>query len=272
VSLFRIGYVQARPKFGRTAENLERALALAARTPADLIVIPELWSTGYVFSSRREAGALAEDPRDGATARALRAAARREKRHYVSGFAERAGGRLYNSAMLVGPNGVRSVYRKLHLFERERDWFSPGDLPLGVHRVGPARVGMMICFDWCFPEVARSLALMGADVLAHPSNLVYPRNGQRAMLIRSLENRVFTVTANRTGRDVRPIGTLSFTGRSQITDPRGEALIRSGPSAEEARAATCDLALARDKSLTRRTHLFHSRRPSFYRCVVASRP
>jgi predicted amidohydrolase len=92
------------------------------------------------------------------------------------------------------------------------------------------------------------------------------------MLIRSLENRVFTVTANRTGRDVRPIGTLSFTGRSQITDPRGEALIRSGPSAEEARAATCDLALARDKSLTRRTHLFHSRRPSFYRCVVASRP
>jgi predicted amidohydrolase len=92
------------------------------------------------------------------------------------------------------------------------------------------------------------------------------------MLIRSLENRVFTVTANRTGRDVRPIGTVAFTGCSQITDPRGELLVRSGSSAEEARAVTCDLALARDKSLTRRTHLFRSRRPSFYRRVVGSRP
>jgi len=272
VTTFRVGYIQARPRFGRAAENLERALALAATAPADLIVIPELWSTGYVFSSRAEAASLAEDAEGGATARALRAAARREKRHYIAGFAERDGGRLYNSAMLVGPNGVRAVYRKLHLFERERDWFSPGDLPLGVHRVGPARVGMMICFDWAFPEVTRALALMGADVIAHPSNLVFPKNGQRAMLIRSLENRVFTVTANRTGRDVRPIGTLSFTGRSQITDPRGERLVGSGAANEEARAVACDLGLARDKSLTRRTHLFESRRPSFYRRVVASRP
>lgn len=152
VSPFRIGYLQGRPRFGQTAENLERALALSARAPAELMVIPELWSTGYVFSSRAEAGKLAEDASNGATARALRSAARREKRHYIAGFAERAGGRLYNSAMLVGPNGVRAVYRKLHLFEREQDWFSPGDLPLGVHRVGPARVGIMICFDWCFPK------------------------------------------------------------------------------------------------------------------------
>jgi predicted amidohydrolase len=267
---FRIAYVQARPRFGRVAENLERALDLAEREPADLTVIPELWSTGYVFSSRAEAAALAEDPECGATARALRAAARRNRRHYVAGIAEKAGGRLYNSAMLVGPNGVRGVYRKLHLFEREQDWFSPGDLPLAVHRVGPARVGLMICFDWAFPEVARALALMGADIIAHPSNLVFPKNAQRAMLIRSLENRVFTVTANRTGRDVRPIGTVSFTGRSQITDPRGELLAHSGPTAEDARAADCDLALARDKSLTRRTHLIRSRRPSFYRRVVAS--
>ena len=133
----RIAFVQGRPRFGRTAENLERGLALAATVAADLVVIPELWSTGYVFSSHAEVAALAEDARTGATARALAAAARREKRHYVAGFAEVARGRHYNSAMLVGPAGVKAVYRKLHLFEREQEWFSPGDLPLAVHRVGP---------------------------------------------------------------------------------------------------------------------------------------
>jgi predicted amidohydrolase len=271
VAGFRVAFVQGRPRFGRTAENLEHGLALAARVEADLVVLPELWSSGYVFSSHAEVAALAEDAATGETARALRAAARRDRRHYVAGFPERHRGRFYNSALLVGPTGVRTVYRKLHLFEREQEWFSPGNLPLSVERVGSARVGLMICFDWRFPEAPRVLALLGADLLAHPSNLVFPQ-AQQAMRTRSLENRVFTVTANRTGADVRPGGSVRFTGRSQITDPRGELLARADRASETAQAADCDLALARDKSLTRITDLFRSRRPALYRPLAARRP
>jgi predicted amidohydrolase len=261
---FRVAFVQGRPRFGEAAVNLEHGLDLARTVEADLVVLPELWSSGYVFSSHEEVAALAEDASTGATARALTAAARRDKRHYVAGFAERSRGRFYNSALLVGPSGVKALYRKLHLFERESEWFTPGNLPLEVFRVGPARVGMLICFDWRFPETARVLALRGADVIAHPSNLVFA-NAQRAMEVRALENRLCAVTANRTGTERRPGGAVPFTGRSQILGPDGSVLVRAGKTESCARAADLDLAECRDKSLTRLTHLFSSRRPEFYR-------
>jgi len=263
----RVAFVQGKPRFGETERNLEHGLALASKVEADLVVIPELWSSGYVFSSHAEVDALAEDAKTGPTARALTAAARREKRHYIAGFAERHRGRFYNSAMLVDRTGVSAVYRKLHLFEREQEWFSPGDIPLAVHRVGPAKVGMLICFDWRFPEAARVLALQGADVIAHPSNLVF-RNAQDTMRTRSFENRVFVVTANRTGTEKRAGGTVPFTGRSQIVDPHGRVVARATKTEDVARAVKCDLALSRDKALTAITHLWTSRRPEFYGEVV----
>jgi predicted amidohydrolase len=267
---FRVAFVQGRPAFGHTEANLEKGLALAATAEAELVVIPELWSTGYVFSSQTEVAALAEDAREGATARALSWAAKREKRHYIAGFAEVARGRYYNSAMLVGPGGVKAVYRKLHLFEREQEWFERGDLPLEVNRVGAARVGMLICYDWRFPEAARVLALQGADVIAHPSNLVYP-NAQVAMLTRALENRVYIVTANRTGIEKRPGGTVPFTGRSQVAAPNGSAIVRATKAAEIAVAVDLDLDAARDKELTRLTAMFSNRRPEHYGALVATR-
>jgi predicted amidohydrolase len=196
--------------------------------------------------------------------------ARRERRHYVAGFPERHRGRFYNSAMLVGPRGVTAIYRKLHLFEREQEWFEPGNLPLEVHKVGPARIGMLICFDWRFPETARVLALQGVDVIAHPSNLVFA-NAQEAMRVRALENRIVTVTANRTGTEKRPGGTVPFTGRSQIVGPDGIVMLRAGRSESCARAAGFDLARCRDKALTAATHLFDSRRPALYREITRSR-
>jgi predicted amidohydrolase len=260
----RIAYVQGRPVFGRTEENLEAGLALAATAEADLVVLPELWSSGYVFSSHAEVAKLAEDAKRGPTAQALAWAAKRERRHYVAGFPEVARGRYYNSALLVGPTGVKAVYRKLHLFEREQEWFSPGNLPLAVHRVGPARVGMMICFDWRFPEVGRALALMGADVLAHPSNLVFA-NAQDAMRTRAIENRVYTITANRIGTETRRGGRVPFTGRSQIVDPLGEVLARAGIDDVCATAVDCDLAESREKRITKKTPIFSNRRPEFYK-------
>ena len=263
----RVAFVQGRPRFGQTEANLDHGLALARTVKADLVVLPELWSTGYVFSSHEEVASLAEDARRGATATRLADAARRERRHYIAGFAEVARGRFYNSAMLVGRRGVLAVYRKLHLFEREREWFSAGDIALAVHRVGPARVGMLICFDWRFPEAARVLALQGADLIAHPSNLVFP-NAQEAMRVRALENRVFTVTANRTGTERRPGGTVAFTGRSQVVDPDGVVVVRAGKADQVARTFHCDLTRSRHKRLTAATPLFTNRRPEHYGALV----
>jgi predicted amidohydrolase len=263
----RVAFVQGRPRFGRVEENLDLGLALAGTVDADLVVLPELWSTGYVFSTHAEVEALAEDAQRGPTARRLVDAARRERRHYIAGFAERARGRTYNSAMLVGPRGVRAVYRKLHLFEMEQRWFARGDLPLEVHRVGPAHVGMLICFDWRFPEASRVLALQGADLIAHPSNLVFP-NAQEAMRVRALENRIYTVTANRTGTERRPGGTVKFTGQSQAVDPDGEIIVRVARTGNVARAFDCDLTRSRRKRITARTALFTNRRPEHYKRLI----
>lgn len=267
MSTFRVAFVQGRPLFGEPERNLRHGLALARTADAHLVILPELWSSGYVFSSHAEVAALAEDAERGATARALTVAARRDRRHYIAGFPEAHRGRHYNSALLVGPRGVVAVYRKLHLFEREREWFAPGNLPLRVHQVGRAQVGMLICFDWRFPEAARVLALDGADVIAHPSNLVFP-NAQEAMRVRALENRVYTVTANRTGTEKRPGGTVPFTGRSQAVDPGGNVMVRAGKRDEGAFAVDCDLAASRDKRLTAVTPILSNRRPEHYRRLV----
>ncbi|MCP3978004.1 MAG: acyltransferase, partial [bacterium] len=118
-------------------------------------------------------------------------------------------------------------------------------------------------FDWAFPETARTLALRGADVVCHPSNLVLD-HCQRVMLARSLENSVYSVTANRIGEERREHGSLRFTGQSQIVGPRGELLHAAGPDREELQVAEIDLSLARNKKLTPRNHLVRDRRPEFY--------
>jgi len=268
---FGVVVAQTRPVFGEVERNVTQALRLVERAlagrRADLVVLPELFHTGYVFRSRAEARALAEDPRRGPTARALRAFAAQHGLTVVAGFCERAGRVLHNSAIWVDRRGTRGVYRKVHLFDSEKRWFARGTDPWPVFRCGPARVGVLICFDWRFPEAARSLSLRGADVIAHPSNLVLP-HCQESMRTRALENKVFAATANRVGEDVRPGARLGFTGKSQIVDPTGRVLWRAGARAPAARLVELDLALARDKRVTRRNDLFLDRAPGLYRALV----
>ena len=277
---FRVAALQTRPVFGDVAGNARRALALAdSVTPqAALYVFPELALSGYVFVSKAEARALAETPdarreSEAPGLAAVAAWAKARRAHAVIGFPERGPGRrVYNSAALIGPDGrVKDVYRKLHLFDAEKLWFAPGDRAPRVSRVGPARVGMLVCYDWRFPEIARVLALAGADVIAHPSNLVVPALAQQATRVRALENRVYFVTANRVGEDVRPGVTLGFTGRSQIVDVNGAVLVAAGARGQKALAAGLDLARARDKTFTRRNQLFTDRRPEFYAAVARGR-
>ncbi len=266
-----VAAVQTRPVFGDVEGNVARALRQADRaTPrARLYVFPELMTSGYAFVSRAEAHALAETPSGRAAyapgLHALAAWARARRVHVIAGFPERDGRRVYNSAAVIAPSGrVVDVYRKLHLFDDEKLWFAPGDRAPRITRVGPARVGTLICYDWRFPEIWRALALDGADVIAHPSNFVVPRAAQQATLVRALENRVYVVTANRVGEDVRPGRTLAFTGRSQVCGTDGSALAKAGPSTPRVLVAALDLAKARDKRFAGRNHLVNDRRPEFY--------
>lgn len=258
------GYVQFEPVFGDIRGNLQRVLSLLEGSDADLLVLPELPFTGYGFQSRSELLSMAEDPGRSTTVDALTDFCARKEIHIVTGFAEKSGDRCYNSALLIGPGGMVSRYRKLHLFRREKECFDPGDLPPAAVRVRDSVIGMMVCFDWAFPEMARTLALDGAEVLCHPSNLVLDLC-QGAMVTRCLENRVFAVTANRTGTEERPFGTLSFTGGSQIAAPDGRLLRRASPGNTEVGTAMLETGLARDKNITPENHILSDRRPEFYR-------
>ncbi len=245
-------------------ENLAQVIHALRGVRADLIVLPELPFTGYHFRDRRETLALAEDPRDSDTVTALIHLCKRKRMHLVTGFAERRRDKVFNSALLIGPAGLRHVYRKLHLFKDEKSCFNTGDVDLTVQTVHDCKIGMMVCFDWAFPEVARTLTLRGAQLLCHPSNLVLTYC-QQTMLTRCLENGVCAITANRTGADRRPHGVLKFTGRSQIVAPGGRLLHRAPASREEVFAASLDMTLAGNKWITSRNHLLRDRRPEFYR-------
>ena len=247
---------QFRPEFGDTAGNVRRMadmVAAARFTAPGVIVFPELATSGYEFRGRNEAANLALEL-DGAELLPLRAAAARSNAVVIAGYPERAGGRLFNSAALFLPGGDAVNYRKLHLFDREKQRFDPGDAPPPVVETEAGRIGVMICFDWVFPEAARHLARGGAQLICHPSNLVL-QYCQRAMFARSVENRVFTATCNRIGLEARDGRELRFTGASQILSPKGETLAQASSDREELIADTLDLAQADDKLITPLNHV-----------------
>ena len=220
---YRVGFVQNSPRILRVRQNLADALALMKGKKADLWVLPEFFATGYNFKSRKEAASVAEPVQGGPTIGALRDFSIRKGCAIAAGFVEKAGSRLYNSAVLIDGKKTR-LYRKTNLFGNERKFFLPGNTGFKVWDVKGVKVGLMICFDWYFPEAARALASKGARLIAHPSNLVLPW-GPQGMKIRSLENRVFSVTANRVGRERG----VTFIGKSQVVGPLGEVLA-SAPS------------------------------------------
>lgn len=261
-----VAAVQTSPTFGQVQDNLDQALALVP-AGCDLAVLPELFATGYQFRSREEARAFAEDLAPGAapgrTLAALTAHATATGTTLVAGLVERDGTRLYNSAVLVRPDGTHDTYRKVHLFLDEKLLFDPGDRPFPVFAACGTTVGMMICFDWIFPEAARSLALAGARVIAHPCNLVLPWC-QEAMVTRCLENAMHAVTANRVGSEDRTGNVLVFSGGSQVVAPRGERLARLGATGTGAATARLDPD-APGTQLTPRNDVLADRRPGLYR-------
>ena len=263
--LFRVGFIQNNPVFGEVEYNLSKVESLLTQYTADLMILPELFSTGYYFLNQKEALKLSEPIPEGPTTQTLTRICDKNQISIIAGIAERDENRSYNSAVVVGPNGYLGKYRKIHLFGTEKNCFDQGDLPLKIFNIGAARVGVMICFDWRFPETARTLALGGADLIAHPSNLVLPHCPQ-AIITRCLENRIFIVTANRVGTEERiPGNALNFIGQSQVVDPDGNILCRASENGEETKIIDIDIEISRNKSINSSDDLFTDRRPDLYR-------
>lgn len=257
-----IGYVQTDPIFSEKEQNFLQIENLLKDKRADLIVLPELFATGYTFISKEEAVNLAEDI-DGITAKFLKKIANLTNAVIVGGFVEKDDNKIYNSAMLVSKTDVIGVYRKIHLYYKEKLWFSPGDKKLEVYEINNFKVGMMICFDWIFPETTRSLALLGADIIAHSANLVLPFC-QKAMVTRCLENRVFAITSNRIGNEMRGEDNFTFTGGSQITSYNGEILSSAPKDKAYIDFVEIEVENARAKKLNEFNDLLADRRPDYY--------
>ena len=227
----KVGYVQLKTLFGEKQSNFDKVSDLLKEVEdIDLIVLPELFATGYTFTSIEEVESLSEN-NDGETSQFLKAIGKRTGAVIVGGFVEKLENNLFNSAMMISKDGVIDIYRKLHLFNKEKKWFSPGNTKLKVNTIKGTKVGMMICFDWTFPEVVRTLSLLGAEIIAHPANLVMPYC-QNAMKTRCFCNKLYAITANRIGIENRGEDTFEFTGRSQITSFNGDVL-SSAPSDKE---------------------------------------
>lgn len=264
----RASYLQFAPSYLAPDGNRARVADLIEGVNTDLLVLPELFTSGYFFKSLADLKTVAEPIPEGPTTEALTHWADDLGATLVAGLPERDGDTMYNSAVTVTPEGAVHVYRKVHLFYQENDLFSPGNLGLPVWNVSTQggtsyRLGVMVCFDWYFPEAARSLALNGADVIAHPSNLVLPYCPD-SMPVRARENHVFTVTANRTGTEQRADETLRFIGNSEICDPDGTILQRASEADEEVGTVSFDPTVARDRDINRYNDVLADRRPETY--------
>jgi predicted amidohydrolase len=260
----KVGFVQLCPISGNKQKNLEKITGLIGDLEADLLVFPELCTTGYLFKDKEELLSLAEPISESATLSFFKDMAREKGMSMVWGMAEKDRDKAYNSSVLVTSEGEVEVYRKIHLFDQEKFLFAPGEKEPDVLEDRGTMIGMMICFDWIFPEVCRVLALKGAEVICHPSNLILPYC-QPAMATRCIENRVFAITANRTGTEEKNQRGLAFTGKSQIVDPEGQVLASASSDQDEAKVVEISPDKAKNKMATEHNHLFKDRKTDLYK-------
>jgi len=259
----KAGYIQFKPEFGDVEINLESMRRLISTVTADLLVLPELATTGYTFAAKDELARLAEPFDSSPSLDSLQSCARDHSCGLVVGFAELSGDRLFNSAALLRPDGSRELYRKNHLFGAENLFFEPGNIPFQIFDFDGVKLGIIVCFDWFFPESIRVLALKGAQIICHPVNFILPW-GQRAMVIRCLENRVFAITANRYGTETNGDSSFTFTGASQITSPDGKLLSSAPVEGDHVAVADIDPSIASNKKINKFNDLFENRRIDYY--------
>lgn len=226
-----------RPEINR--EKIIRQTRAAAERDAKFVTFPECALTGYAFESLEEAVPFAENI-NGPSSEALANVCRETGVYVAAGFIESDSGKFHNSVMLVGPDGLVGSYRKVHLPFLGIDRFlSPGNRPFQVFELPFGKVGLNICYDISFPEAARVLKLMGAELIVLPTN--WPpgawRSPEFVVNARALENHLFYAACNRVGSERG----WQFIGRSKVVDCNGDTLAEAGAETEELLMVEMDL-------------------------------
>jgi predicted amidohydrolase len=270
--LVKVAALQMEPQIGNKDRNIEETLKIinqAGMKGAELMVLPELCNTGYLFNSRKEAFALAEEVPDGPTTQQWIEAAKKHNAYICAGITEREGNHLYNSVVVVGPEGYIGTYRKTHLWNEEKLWFEPGDLGFPVFSLPFGKIGCRICYDVWFPEVTRILVAQGADIICDSTNWVVvdplqtkekPTAAYSAQQM-SLMNAVFSVCADRVGVERG----CTFIGSSCITDPGGGFVAGPGnPDKPEIVMAEINLMRARYRHWSEFNNPLTDRRTDLY--------
>jgi N-carbamoylputrescine amidase len=234
-SLIKVAALQMEPHVGDKERNVIESVSLinkACKEGVNLMVLPELCNTGYMFNSREEAFALSEKVPEGPSTCAWIECCKKYGAYIVAGITERDDNRLYDSAVVLGPEGHIGTYRKIHLWNEEKMWFEPGNLGLPVFDLPFGRVGCRICYDVWFPETTRILAAQGADIICDATNWVVAEPLQSKKKItavysaqqNSLFNSCFTICSDRVGEERGQ----AFIGSSVIVNPSGDLLAGPG--------------------------------------------
>ena len=266
----RIACVQMEPIIGAKSDNVARSVVLLAKAAdrgAELVVLPELANTGYVFESRAEAASLAEPVPSGETTRIWCEVAADKHIHIVAGITEQVGDTLFNSAVLIAPGGYVGVYRKMHLWGDEKKVFAAGDLGFPVYETALGRIGIGICYDGWFPEMYRLQALAGAEIICVPTNWV-PMPGQpddRPAMANTLtmaaahSNGLIIACADRVGVERGQ----PFEGQSLIVDRTGWPL--AGPASRTAEEIIiADVVVGARRGLSASNDVLADRRTDVY--------
>ena len=278
-ALVRVACIQMEPVVGEKDRNIQKSLSMIAKAAdegANLLVLPELCNSGYVFRSREEASELAEAVPEGPTTEAWMDAAAKHDLYIVAGICERDGTSLYNSSVLIGPEGYIGTFRKVHLWNEENLYFEPGNLGFPVFKTPIGRIGTFICYDGWFPESYRLCEIQGADIICIPTNWV-PIPGQdpkREAMANILvmgsahSNSVFVAAADRVGTERGQ----PFVGQSLITSYTGWPV--AGPASnkdEEIIFADCNLSDARRKrNWNEYNQILRDRRTDIYQETLGS--
>jgi len=248
----KIGFFQFSPYHGKKDKNIEKIIDIIKKSKAELLVFPELATSGYLIPDKNFLKKNAFSVPESKEFEKLFEVVKRTGTGIVLGFPEKFRSKFYNSALYILPDGKFGVYRKIHLFYKEKLFFEKGKNPdSGIFEYRGFKFGIIICFDWFFPEHIRYLAIKKeVHMILHPANLVLPW-GQRAMRIRAIENRIFTLTCNRTGEEKNGKEHYRFTGKSQIVTPQGKIIARATSKNESLRVVKIDLKKAEDKALNK---------------------
>lgn len=251
----KVACLQMDVKIGNIDENINKSVSMineAADNGAVLIVLPEMANSGYNFNNKEEAIQLAENLNDSKSVKAWSKAAQDRNVYIVAGITEIHGADLYNSAVLIGPEGLIGKYRKLHLWEEEFLWFEPGNLGLPVFHTPIGRIGIVICYDMWFPELYAILAAQGADIVCVPTNWVtidsLPNNmknfGPTLAMAAAHSHGIYIAAADRVGTE----RDMVFPGRSLIVRTAGIPIAGPADDTEQIIYGDCNFAKVRAHS------------------------